>query len=389
MIPLRYNLRSLAVRKTTTVATALGIGLVVFVLSASQMLADGIRNTLGRAGEADHAIVLRKGSDNEMSSSLESREVNLILAAPGIKRSPEGTPRGAGELIAVIALEKPNSGGQVSNVAVRGVPEDILQFRSRTRVIAGRAPRPGADEAMIGQRLRGQFAGTDIGQRFELKKNLNLTVVGVFEADGSSHESEIWCDVQLVRSAFGREGYLSSVTVQLESPNKFDTFRSAIEHDRQLGLKAERETAYYEKQSEGTATLVRFLGGTVTFFFSIGAIIGAMITMYAAVAHRKREVGTLRALGFSRGTILSSFLLESIMLALIGGAAGSLASLAMGTVKFSMMNFNSWSEITFSFDPSPQVLLSSLAAGALMGVLGGLLPALRAARTSPVEAMRD
>jgi putative ABC transport system permease protein len=389
MIPLRYNLRSLAVRKTTTVATALGIGLVVFVLAASQMLADGIRNTLGRAGEPDHAIVLRKGSDNEMSSNLEARVLNLILAAPGVKRGPGGVPRGVGELLAIIALEKPHSGGQVSNVAVRGGPAGVLQFRKRARIVAGRVPRPGADEAIIGKRLRGQFAGLQLGQRFELKKNLELTVVGVFEAAGSSHESEIWCDLQLVASAFGREGYLSSVTVQLTGADRLDTFRSAVEHDRQLGLMAEREPVYYEKQSEGTATLVRFLGGAVTFFFSIGAIIGAMITMYAAVAHRRREVGTLRALGFSRGTILSSFLLESVLLALIGGAAGAAGSLCMGLVEFSMMNFNSWSEITFSFDPSPQIVLGALAAGGLMGVLGGLLPALRAARTSPVEAMRD
>ena len=390
MIPLRYNLRSLAVRKATTIATALGIGLVVFVLSASQMLADGIRNTLGRAGEPDNAVVLRKGADNEMSSSLETRVVNLILAAPGVKRDAQGTPRGIGEITAVIALEKPNSGGQVSNVSVRGSPvEEMLKFRKRVRITAGRAPRPGADEAIVGTRLRGQFSGLDLGQQFELKKNLKLTVVGVFEAAGSSHESEIWCDIQLVRSAFGREGNLSSVTVQLTSPSKFDAFRAAMEHDKQLGLATEREPKYYEKQSEGTATLVRFLGGAVVFFFSIGAIIGAMITMYAAVAHRRREVGTLRALGFSRRTILSSFLLESIVLALIGGAGGALGSLAMGMVKFSMMNFNSWSEITFSFDPSAGIVLGSLLAGGMMGVLGGLLPALRAARTSPVEAMRD
>lgn len=389
MIPLRYNIRSLAVRKTTTIATAVGIGLVVFVLSSSQMLASGIKNTLGRAGDESRAIVLRKGADNEMSSNLEQRMLNLILADPNVKKDPSGAPRGVGELNVVIALEKPNSGGQVSNVTVRGVSENVLEFRKNVHVVAGRPVRPGADEVIIGQRLRGKFAGLDIGGSFELKKNLKVQVVGVFEAEGSSFESEVWCDVQIIRSSFGREGMLSAVTVELTSPTKFDAFRSAMESDKQLGLKAERETVYYEKQSEGTATLVTFLGGAIVFFFSIGAIIGAMITMYAAVSHRKREVGTLRALGFSRITILSSFLFESVLLALIGGAVGALASLAMGLVKFSMMNFNSWSEVTFSFDPSLPILVSSVVVGAMMGVFGGLMPALRAARTSPVEAMRD
>jgi putative ABC transport system permease protein len=182
---------------------------------------------------------------------------------------------------------------------------------------------------------------------------------------------------------------VSSVTVELESPAKFDGFRTAMESDRQLGLQAQAEPVYYEKQSEGTAQLVTWLGRAIVFFFSVGAIIGAMITMYAAVSHRRREVGTLRALGFSRFTILSSFLLEAVMLALIGGVTGALASLAMGMVKFSMMNFNSWSEMTFSFDPAPSILAGAVALGGAMGVLGGLLPAVRAARTSPVEAMRD
>lgn len=389
MIPIRYNLRSLAVRKTTTIATALGIALVVFVLAASQMLSNGIRNTLGKTGDPNRAIVLRKGADGELSSNLETSQVNLVSAAPGIKRDANGRPLTSGEVMLVIALEKPGTNGQVSNVALRGVPGDAFEFRRNAKIVQGRAARPGADEVVIGQRLLGQFSGLSLGEKFEIKKNLDVEVVGVFSAEGSAQESEIWGDLDIVRSSFGREGLVSMVSVELESPSKFDAFKAALESDKQLQLQVSLEPDYYEKQSEGTAMLVTALGGAIVFFFSIGAIIGAMITMYAAVAHRRREVGTLRALGFSRFTIMLSFLLEAVLLALIGGVFGALAALAMGFVKFSMMNFNSWSEVTFSFDPTPQIVFGAVVLGGLMGVLGGLFPAVRAARTSPVEAMRD
>jgi putative ABC transport system permease protein len=269
------------------------------------------------------------------------------------------------------------------------VSDNVLSFRDQVKIVAGRPARPGSHEVIVGKRLRGQFRGLDIGEKFEIKKNLMVETVGVFEGNGSSSESEIWGDVDLVRSAFGREGMLSSVVVELESPLKFDAFKAAMERDKQLGLQAFPEIAYYEQQSEGTSKLVTWLTGVVVIFFSIGAIIGATITMYAAVAHRQREIGTLRALGFSRLTIMSSFLLEAVILALLGGVAGAIASLAMGFVKFSMMNMTSWSEISFSFDPTPGILATAVLVGGLMGVLGGLFPAFRASRVSPVEAMRD
>lgn len=389
MIPVAYNIRSLAVRKATTIATATGIALVVAVLASSQMLSNGIRNTLGKAGRPGHAIVLRKGADTEMSSNLEARMLNLILAAPGVKRDSAGVPRGVGELLVVLALEKPGTSGQMSNVGLRGVSDNVFQFRDQVKIVAGRPAKPGSHEVMIGQRLRGQFKGLDLGQKFELKKNLNVETVGVFAGNGSSSESEVWGDVDLVRSAFGRDAMLSSVIVELESPAKFDAFKTAMERDKQLGLQTFPEIQYYEQQSEGTSKLVTWLTGVVVFFFSIGAIIGATITMYAAVAHRKREIGTLRALGFSRTTILFSFLLEAVLLALLGGVAGALASLCMGFVKFSMMNMTSWSEISFSFDPTPGILASAVLLGGVMGVLGGVFPAFRASRVSAVEAMRD
>jgi putative ABC transport system permease protein len=387
MIPIRYNVRSLAVRKATTLATALGIALVVFVLASSLMLSAGIRKTLGSSGRADNAIVLRMGSDAELGSVVEESSVPLILAAPGVKTDGQGKPLGTTEVVVVAAMPKLGADG-VTNVTIRGVPDSASRFRPEVQVVAGRPPRPGADEVMIGSRIRGRIEGLDLGQTFELKKNRPVTVVGVFNAGGSSYESEVWADSELVRQAYHREGIYSSVRVQLESPTKFDAFRAGVENDKRLGLEAVRETTFYEKQSEGVAKFVGILGTIVAIFFAAGAMIGAMITMYGAVASRQREIGTLRALGFSRSSVLSSFLFEAVLLAVVGGAVGTAASMLMGFVHFSMVNFASWSEMVFSFDPTPRVLTTALVFACGMGLLGGLLPAVRAARTSPLQAIR-
>src|SRR5690606_24525453 len=215
-----------------------------------------------------------------------------------------------------------------------------------------------------------------------------VSVVGIFDAGGSSFDSEVWVDVDTLRSTFGREGVSSSVIVQLESAASFDVFADAVGHDKQLGLDAFREVDYWEKQSEGTSIFISAIGILIAVFFSLGAMIGATITMYAAVSQRSKEIGTLQALGFSRFSILISFIFEAIVLALGGGLIGVVASLGMGTVRLSMMNFATWQEMSFSFDPSPQILIGSLLAGGFMGFLGGLFPAIQAARMSPIEAMR-
>jgi putative ABC transport system permease protein len=380
--------RSLIVRKTTTVATALGVALVVFVLAASQMLARGIRQTMGKSGSEDKAMILRKGADAELSSNIDQRFVQLALAKPGIKQSRSGAPLGAGEMLVVIALPKIDNAAQVSNVQLRGVTDNAMELRPEVRLVAGRPAKPGTDEVIIGQRLVGKYKGLLLGQRFELKKNRPAEIVGVFSAGGSSFESEIWGDVDVVRTSFGREGLVSSITVGLENRSKLDQLKDAVEQDKQLDMQVMNEVSYFEKQSESTTMLVNVLGGAIVFFFSIGAMIGAMITMYGAVSNRQREVGTLRALGFGRFTILFSFLTEAVLLALFGGAVGAVASLAMGLVEFSMMNQNTWSEVVFSFDPSPLIIAGSILAGGAMGVLGGLMPAVRAARVSPIAAMR-
>lgn len=388
LIPLSYNVRSLFVRKATTIATALGIGLVVFVLSSSLMLGEGIRNTLVSNGSTGRALVLRKGSDTEMVSGIDANVVSLIMAAPGVKRGQDGQALGTSDVVVVASLDKEGGEGLVSNVLVRGVQPIALQVRPEVRITEGRLAQPGTDEAIVGQGIRGRFKGTDLGESLELKKNRPVKVVGVFEANGSSFESEIWADIDTVRSSFGRGSSSSSATVVLESPSAYDAFAAYIENDKQLGLEPMRETVYYDKQSEGTSLFITVLGSIIAFFFSVGAMIGAMITMYGAVAQRAKEVGTLRALGFSRSAVLLSFLFESVVLALIGGLIGGLASMGMTAVKFSMMNFATWQEITFSFDPSPAIILGSVAAGGMMGVLGGFFPAVAASRLSPIEAMR-
>jgi putative ABC transport system permease protein len=290
-------------------------------------------------------------------------------------------------VVVVAAMGKVGAEG-VTNVQFRGIPDDVMKFRPEVSIVAGRAPQTGSDEVLIGERLRGRFKGLDLDQSFDIKKNRPVKVVGVFESGGSSYESEVWVDREVLRAAFGRQGHMSSIRVHLDSTAAFDAFQVGVEEDKRLGLMAMRESDYYERQSEGTSTFIGAMGTLISVLFSMGAMIGAMITMYAAVANRQREIGTLRALGFSRSSILGCFLLEAVLLALAGGAVGAAASLAMGYVKFSMMNFASWSEIVFSFDPTPQIIGRSLIFAGVMGLVGGFFPALRASRVSPVAAMR-
>ena len=387
LVPIRYNLRSLMVRRSTTLATAIGIALVVWVLASAFMLAEGVKKTLGSAGRPDIAIVLRKGSDAELGSTIEEPQVGLIKAMPGVKKVG-GQPVGAGETIVVAAMEKVGGGGGVTNMQIRGINEDGEKLRPNVKVIDGRRPTPGADEAMVGVKINGRFKDIALGSKFDIKKNRAIAVVGVFQDGGSAHESELWIDRDVVRSAYGRASTVSSVRVELESLASFDTFRVAVEQDKRLGLQAMRESEYYDKQSEGTSKFISILGTLVAFCFAIGAMIGASITMYASIANRQREIGILRALGFSRLGILLSFLLEAVLLAFGGGVLGALASLAMGAVRFPILNQSSWSEMVFSFQPTAAIVGYSLLAAAGMGIVGGFLPAVRAARVSPLAALR-
>lgn len=387
MIPIKYNVRNLAVRKTTTIAAGLGLALVVFVLASALMLSESVQRTLGRSAAADVAVILRKGADTEMASGIPDNHVGLIVANPGVAKGDDGAPISTAELVVVILLDKVGTEG-VSNVQVRGVPDNVMSLRKDVRIISGRPARPGTDEVIVGKAIAGRFKGLALNETFELRRNRPVTVVGIFEDKGSSFESEVWADVKTLAAAFGREGYVCSVRVKLESPSKLDGFKASVEQNPQLEAQVLSETEYYEKQSEGTSIFITAMGIMITVFFSGGAIVGAWITMHASVANRQREIATLRALGFGKGSILFSFLLESVVLALAGGAVGVLAALGMRFVKFSTMNFATFSEITFTFEPTPGIMITSLVVAVVMGLMGGLFPAVTAARMQLVQALR-
>lgn len=387
MVPIAYSVRNLAVRKTTTGATAGGIALVVFVFGTVLMLGEGIRRTLAVSGSPDVSIVMRAGSDSELSSIVEPKNVALVTGQPAVARRSGGAVDASAEMVVVIALDKLGTDG-VSNVLLRGVGDGAFAFHREVSLTEGRLPRPGSDEVVVGRAIRGRFAGLDMGQSFELRKGRPAQVVGVFAAGGSAYESEVWGDLNAFQNAFGRGTMASSVRVRLASPGAFESFKAALESDRQLDLKAQRENEYYEKQGQSAALFLQVLGLVIAVFFSIGAMIGAMITMYAAVANRGREIGTLRALGFSRFSILTAFLLESVFLAVLGGAIGMAGALCMSFVSFSMINYANWSEIVIHFDPTLRIILTALVFSGGMGLLGGLLPAVRASRLRLLDALR-
>lgn len=246
----------------------------------------------------------------------------------------------------------------------------------------------GTNEVIVGKAISGRFKGLGLGEEFELRRNRPLKVVGVFSAAGTSYESEVWGDLDVVRTALGRGSVVSSARVRLESPAKFKAYKAAIEGEKRLGMKVMRERDYYETQSAQTGGFLAGMGIAVAILFSLGAMIGAAITMNGAIAHRTREIGTLRALGFSKLSILASFLLEAIFLALLGGVIGVAFALLLSLASFPVMNFATFSEIVIGFRATPAVLIKALVFSGFMGLLGGLVPAIRAARVSPVEAMR-
>jgi putative ABC transport system permease protein len=384
MVPLRYNIRSLLVRKVTTGATAAGIAMVVFVFAAAQMLGEGINRALGNSGRPDTMIVLRNGSDAELSSGIQNDLLNLLTSQPGVAMERGGV---IGEIVIVITAQI-NDGSGVSNVLIRGMPATGFAFRPEAKIVSGRAPAPGSNEVVVGKAIAGRFKGISVGQSFDLRRNRPLNVVGVFEAGGSSFESEVWGDLDVIRTSLGRSGAVSSARVRLSSPAQFSSFKASVEANKQLGMKVMREADYYRKQSEQTSGFLVGMGTGVAILFAIAAMLGAAITMNGAVANRTREIGTLRALGFSRLGIMTSFVFEAVVLSLMGGAIGTVLVMGMTLVKFPVLNFQTFSEIVISFRATPAVVISSLVFSIVMGLVGGLFPAIRASRVSPIEAMR-
>jgi putative ABC transport system permease protein len=385
MVPLRYNVRSLAVRKITTLATAGGIALVVFVFAAAKMLGAGAQKAMVTSGRPDNVIILRKGSDAELSSAV-SNDYKKLGDRPEVV--PVNGVGAVGEMVIVITGELADGSGGLSNVSVRGTTAEGIAFRPEFKLVSGRLPKPGTNEAMVGKAISGRFKGINTGGRFELRRNRPLEVVGEFSAGGASYESEVWGDLDVIRKYVGRESVVSSARVRLTSPAAFEAYRMAVENDKSFSVKVMREPDYYRKQSEGLSGFLQGLGTAVAILFSIAAMLGAAITMNGAVANRSKEIGTLRALGFSKLAVLTSFVIEAIFLAVLGGAVGLVFVMLLSLVSFPVMNFQTFSEVVIGFEATPEVIVSSLVFSVIMGLLGGLFPAIRASRISPVEAMR-
>ena len=385
-IPLKYILRSSSSRRLTAAITILGIALVVFVFSAVLMMANGVQKTLRSTGSDDNMIVARKAAATEIMSILDRDAAAIVSSLPQVARFADGAPMSSKEVVVIINLSKLGAPG-ISNVTVRGVEEAAMELRPQVKMVQGRMFRWGAREVIVGAGITKRFAGAQIGEKIKFGGDF-WSVVGIFDAEGSGFDSEVWGDGRQIMDAFKRSSF-STVTARLKDPSDFSSVLSVFESDNRLQyFTAKREKKFFEEQSEMMAMFIRILGLFITIIFSIGATIGAMITMYGAVANRTTEIGTMRALGFYRRSILLAFMLESIVLSLGGGLFGlGLASL-LSFFSISTLNFGSFSELAFSFALSPSIVATSLGFSLLMGLIGGFLPAVRAARLDIIQALR-
>lgn len=384
-VPLSYVVRNLAARRLTTALTAGGMALVVYVFATVLMLAAGLERTLVATGSDDNVVVIRRGSQTEIQSGIDRRQAAIVESLPGIATGADGRPAVSKEPVVLITLPKRDS-GKSSNVVIRGVTPEGYALRPQARIVEGRLPRPGTAEVVAGRSIADGFRGAGLGETVRFATR-DWTVVGVFDAGRTGFDSEIWGDAEQMLQAFRRLGY-SSVIFRLADGSRFDEVRAAIEADPRLTLEAKRETRFYADQSEALSKFITYLGTSISVIFSIGAIIGAMITMYASVASRTGEIGTLRALGFPRRAVLAAFLVESLLLGLAGGVVGLAGASLMQAISISTMNFQTFAELAFSFALTPGIVASSLGFALAMGFLGGFLPAARAARMKIVDALR-
>jgi len=381
-----YNLRSMLVRKGTAIMTAMGIAMVVAVFVMTLSIAQGFRATLVASGSPQNAIIMRKSATSETVSAVLKSELPLIESFPQIARDANNRPLASPEVVVIIALPR-RSDSRPANVPARAVGSRAFEARENLRFVEGRRFTPGTREINVGRLAVGRFAGLDMGSQVKFG-GATWNVVGVFEADDASFESEVWGDVDLMMPAFQRNEY-QSVTVKMTDQSAFESLEAVIAADPRLTLRARREQEYYAEQSATMTTVIRVFGTFVTLILSIGAMFGAMNTMYAAVAYRTREIGTLRALGFSRSRIVTAFLAESIALALVGGVVGCLLALPVHGLSTGTTNMASFSEVAFKFRITPALLAGGIVFAGFMGAAGGLLPALRAARIPVSRALRE
>ncbi|MBS0265087.1 MAG: ABC transporter permease [Planctomycetes bacterium] len=386
MITLKYNIRNLRVRWVTTLMTVVGTGLVVWATVLSFGLSDGLEHALRISGDDLDLIVLRKGSTEETSSSIEQKPAREIATLDGIAKDDAGEPLCSSEFVTILTKPRRNNGG-TTNLIVRGLQSGGRALRPGFKIVKGRDLQPGVNEAITSERMAERFENLRIGEQLEINK-VNFEIVGYFEASGSAAESEVWTDLRDVTSARRTPDALSAINLRARDLDSKNRLIARIRDDKQFKLDAVDEKAYYEKQMTASIA-IKFVGFAIAGFLTLGAMFAAANTMFAAVASRAREIGSLRAIGFSRVAVLSSFLLESVILCLLGGVLGCLATLPFNGLSTGTANWATFSEITFAFRFGPTVLLRGVFLAFIMGTVGGFFPALRAVRMPITSALRQ
>jgi len=384
-IPLSYNTRNLRVRMGATVMTTLGIALTVSVAVLIMALLAGLRQAFVQSGDPRNVLVLRQGADAEMMSFINQDQQHTLRILPGVAKGERGEPLASGETFVVIALPRRNGTGE-ANVTVRGMGRTGIEMRPNVQLMEGRWFMGGQREVVVSQSVHRRFAHCDVGEHVQFGKG-TWTVVGIFDAGGTSHESEMWADTNQMAADFDRPG-VSSMLLRAEDEATLQALVRRVSEDRRLELQGMPETTYWEQQTK-SGMAIKFVGTIVAIIMAIGSCFAAMNTMYAAVAYRAREIATLRTLGFSRPSILASFVIESVLLALLGGAAGIVLMLPFNGLTTGTNNLTTFSEIVFSMRITPGVVAAALAFAVVMGVLGGLAPAWHAARRDMLAALRD
>ena len=384
---IQFNIQSLGQRKGSSASAIFGIAGVVAVLVGVLSIGQGYQKVMEASGSADTALVLRSGADTEMMSGLSRDQTRIIADTEGIARNREGAVASA-ELFVIINLPK-RSTGTDANVPLRGVEPFAFDVRRDVEIVEGRTFDWGKNEVIVGMGAVREFAGLDLGGTIPVGRE-NWEIVGIFAANGGISESEIWTDASVLQPAYRRGSSFQAVYAKLESPEAFQGFKDRLTTDPRLNVKVVRQDEYYEAQSEAITTLVSVLGAIIAGMMGLGAVLGAINTMYSAVSARTREIATLRALGFANGPVVISVLVEALVLALIGGVFGAaVAYFAFDGFRTATMNFQSFSQVAFAFEVTPALLVMAIAYAALIGLVGGLFPAIRAARLPIASALRE
>jgi len=384
-IPFSYVFRNLWTRKLTTLLTAAGMGLVVFVFAAVLMLDAGLKRTMVGTGSYDNVVMIRKGAETEIQSGVSRDQASLVESIVNIARDVDGKPMVSKESLVLISMQKKGQ-NRGSNIVTRGLSSMGLTLRPQAKIINGRMFREGSSEVIVGRNVNEQFDGAEIGQTLRFAGR-DWTIVGVFDAQKSAFDSEVWGDGQQLMQAFRRVAF-SSVIAKLSDSDKFDEVAGQVDGDIRLALETKREQLFYEDQSRALSTFISYLGMVLSVIFSLGAMIGAAITMYSAVATRTGEIGTLRALGFRRPSILAAFLIESLLLSFIGGLAGLFFASFLQVITISTLNFQSFSQLAFGFILTPKIVIQTIVFSLFMGLVGGFLPAVQASRMKIVDSLR-